>query len=148
MKKGEVIFFAALSAVCALYLVLSTRMPMGSIQEPGSGFLPVILGISGLLISIGLLFKAIFEKDFHEVGAITKSGFLKFMGYIISIIIYSMLSIWVNTYIAIFVLMLCLTKISGLQKWLFPLTLSILCSVISYLLFELALGVPLPKGLF
>jgi hypothetical protein len=53
----------------------------------------------------------------------------------------------VGTYVGIFVLVLVLSKLSGLGGWAKPVALAGCCTAVAYVLFGLILGVPLPLGI-
>lgn len=148
MKKKEAVFYGGLSILCAGYLIYSMQMPFGSLRKPGQGFIPVILGVMGIIISLWLLLNCIRvkEKSHIENEEITKKGLLRFLGYVTSIIAYILFSEIIGTYISIFVLVLFLTKISGLKGWGRPIIIAAACAVTFYLLFAVALAVPLPNG--
>ena len=148
MKKGEAVFFGGIAVFCAVYLAAAARMPFGSFQEPGPALVPVLLGSVGLAISLGLWLRPLLMRTVVRSEGVPRAGLLRLLGYILSVALYAGASEIVGAYAGIFIMMVSLSKISGLSGWRNPLLLAGLSSVIAFLLFDLALGVPLPRGFF
>ena len=148
MRKVELLFFSGTGLFCGLYLLSALGIPFGNVSEPGPGFLPRVLGVLGLLVSAAILLphlakKAIVDGNGHELQGLLRVGTF---GLAIAVFI----AIWsfVGAYPCIFFLMMALSKISGLAGWFKPVILSAAVSIVSLILFDLILGVPLPLGFF
>mgnify|MGYP001167289802 FL=1 len=148
MKKGEVFFFGGTFLFCAIYLIASIRMRFGSLQEPGPGLLPVALGVAGLAISLGLCIQPLMMRAIVQNEGMSKTAMLRLLGYILTVALYAGTLNIIGTYAGIFIMVVSLSKITGLKGWLNPLVLAGGCSVVAFVLFDLALGVPLPTGFF
>jgi len=148
MKKSEAVFFGGTALFCAAYLAAAARMPLGSFQEPGPALVPVLLGAVGLAISLGLCLRPLLLRAIVRSEGVPRAALLRLLGYILSVAVYAGASEIVGAYAGIFIMMVALSKISGLSGWRNPLLLAGLSSVVAFLLFDLALGVPLPRGFF
>ncbi len=155
MTKKQNIFVGFIALVCAVYLYLALQMNMGTVQGPGPGFVPAVIGFLGLLISLvslGLNFwksrkgktQTSEEADDQKIDW---NGLKRFGGYLLTLILFILMFQYLGTLIAIFGLVLSLTKISGSKGWVKPLLLAFLTSVCCYVVFNVLLSVPLPRGM-
>lgn len=147
MSKVEKYFIGSIALLCAFYLFFTFRMRIGSFTDPGPGFVPALLGISGLVASL-LIFILGFKSSAENSNGMSKDGFLRFLGYLISTIAFIPLFKYLGTIVALFFLVFSLTKISGSKGWVFPVVLAAICAGTAYMLFYVALAVPLPTGIF
>ena len=126
------------------------RLGMGSLHNPGPGFIPAIMGGVLLLLSATLLFTVLFplkrgqEKlTFWKEKGSWKKILLSFLGLLFYIIFLDPLGYLLAT----FFFLLYLMKFVGEKKIWVALSVALLGSAISYLLFAAGLGVLLPQGL-
>lgn len=135
--------------VFSLAVVLeSWRLEVGSLHAPGPGFLPFIaagllggLAVIALIQSLGDKKKA--EKDGARFGAnlirvILLTGIL-----IVYIYLLNVLGFLIDT----FLLLLCLFRVIEPMAWKTVFLASVITLIVVYLLFDIFLGTPLPKGL-
>lgn len=148
MQRAESIFALIVALVCAVYLFFSLKIKFGSMTEPEAGFMPVILGAAGLTVALILLAGSLRETVRRKAEAIPKEGKRRFFGCIAVCMLFIPVFELLGTIIAIFLLVLALTKILGSQGWLRPTLLAVTSSVIAYVLFCKVLEVPLPPGIF
>ena len=134
MKKGEVIFYSGLIAICSIYIIYTLiSLPLGSLTSPGPGFLPIVLGITGLFLSI-ILFQSTLKKVLSGQRAdlsdsqtnMTKNGIdgkkvRKFMEFFLLVGIYLLLFKKVNLLLSTFVLITLLAKVFELEGWIKPI---------------------------
>lgn len=139
------IFNFMLFLFCVGYLVSSYNMSIGNLREPGPGYLPVILGITGAFLSFGLFLSSVKDKNSRKLEDFSKNGFVRLLGYILSIIIFLFAFESIGI-IVVFPLMLSLTKILGFRGWIKPILFSVIFTVSVYTLFGF-LQVPLPEGI-
>lgn len=158
MKKAQDFFIGFIGILCAIYLYLSAQMKFGTLAKPGPGFLPVFLGIAGIIISAALLIgdylrakkepantkvkekKGLFEEN--------REGKLRLIGYVVCVILFVPMFKYLGTLISIFLLVFALTKISGTKGYIFPVIFAALTSGIIYVSFVMFLKVTLPRGIF
>ena len=155
MVKKQNIFVGFIALVCAVYLYLALQMNMGTVLGPGPGFVPAVIGFLGLLISLTFLGINLWKSRTGKTQTseeaddekIDRSGLKRFGGYLLTLILFILMFQYLGTLIAIFGLVLSLTKISGSKGWVKPLLLALLTSVCCYVVFNMLLSVPLPRGL-
>jgi cellulose synthase/poly-beta-1,6-N-acetylglucosamine synthase-like glycosyltransferase len=128
----------------------SKKYSMGTIDNPGPGFLPMLLGIAIALMSIALSIRVWSQakaKDasasWPERGALVKISLV----FIVLILFTALLEI-TGYMINSFVLFLILLRPVGKQKWVTTLFISVGATVGSYLLFDWWLMLPLPRGIW
>ena len=149
MKKAESIFSLCIALLCLGYLFFVWKMDeVGSVNEPGAAFFPAVLGVLGLVVSLKILLTSMSGTATGKVINIPKPGLVRFWAYLAASLLFIPLFENLGANIAIFVLVLVLTKILGAKGWLRPVALASASSVVAYLLFVVMLEVPLPRGLF
>ena len=123
---------------------------MGTIDNPGPGFLPLLLGIAILVMSIALLIKV--WKKVKTADERTswpeRGGFIKVSFIFVMIVLFTTFLEITGYLVNIFVIFLVMLKPVGKQKWVWTLSISIGATVASYLLFDRWLMLPLPRGIW
>lgn len=147
MKRGEFVFFGGVSVFCALYLVWALRMPFGGVSQPGPGFFPVLLGVAGLAIALGFFVSAAMSRNIVRGSPLPGGALARLAGYVATVAFFAGSQSYIGTYVGIFILVLVLSKLSGLGGWVRPLGLAGSCTAVAFVLFGLILGVPLPLGI-
>jgi putative tricarboxylic transport membrane protein len=145
-KRTEAVFALLVALLAATYLFLSRTINPGTIMEPGPGFVPRVLGVAALSIALTAAWQAWRSAEPPAEGAPDRAGWMRLAGFVVSIGLFIPLLEWAGSAIAIFVLVLSLTKFIGSPGWVRPLLLAAITAVVSYVLFVLALDVPLPQG--
>lgn len=138
----------------AAFILFETRKyPVGTIDNPGPGFLPILLGIAIGLMSIALLIRA-WQADKARKIRIEKTlwpdkkGLFKVSLIFFSILIFTILFEVTGYIINIFFLFLILLKPVGKQRWIPTVIISTGAVLVSYLLFDRWLMLPLPRGIW
>ena len=134
----------------AFIIFESRKYSMGRLDNPGPGFLPFLLGIAILFMSILLLIRVLKRaKTEGQATSWPKRGGLMKVSLIFLILLLFTIFFEVTGYlINIFVLFLILLKPVGKQKWHWSLLISIGATFFSYLLFDRWLMLPLPRGIW
>jgi putative tricarboxylic transport membrane protein len=149
MRRAESVFALAVAVLCLGYLYFVWQMEdFGSVTEPGAAFVPGVIGVLVLAISVKILITSLLRADGGKAEKIPKAGLLRFIGYVVASLVFIPVFEILGAYIAIFALVLILTKILGSKGWIEPLGLAVASSVIAYVLFFTLLDVPLPRGIF
>jgi cellulose synthase/poly-beta-1,6-N-acetylglucosamine synthase-like glycosyltransferase len=134
----------------ALIIFESRKHSMGTLDNPGPGFLPFLLGLSIGLMSLGLMIKA--WKRVKTEDPIPSwpdgGGLIKVSLIFIVVLLFTVFLERTGYIINIFLLFLILLKPVGKQKWPRTLLISIVATLVSYLLFDLWLMLPLPRGIW
>ena len=147
MKRGEFVFFGGVSVFCALYPAWALRMPFGGLNQPGPGFFPVLLGVAGLAIALGFFVSAAMSRNIVRGSPLPRAALARLAGYVATVAFFAGSQSYIGTYVGIFILVLVLSKLSGLGGWAKPLGLAGGCTAVAFVLFGLILGVPLPLGI-
>lgn len=153
-KRGDFFSGIVLAAFSVGYIIYAFHYPWGSLANPGPGFLPSILGIVLLILSLNLVLRRPEgrEQGNSEEAAAQVEGTsgwkreLKPLLTVLAVIVYIFLLPWIGYLMDSVFLMLSGIKIAGERSWLKPLVVTLGVSIFTYLLFVAWLEVPLPRG--
>lgn len=127
------------------------RLGIGQWRAPGPGFLPVVCGgiMSGL--SVVLLIMTLSAKSI-PLGKMyfwkEKTSWRKVSFSLLSLVLYMILLNYLGYLLTSYLLINYLVKFVGKKGWILSIVVALLVSMISYLVFQVWLEVPLPKGIF
>jgi putative tricarboxylic transport membrane protein len=149
MIRALSITYLLFSILGVFYLAESLSLPMGTGEQPGAGFFPMLVGVLILCLSISAFLlslkkqapeverKPVFPRgqDRKRVIAVTSTifffvVFLKPLGYCICSA----------------GLMGAILRLLGLRSWVRTVGIAVLAALLSYYIFALLLDVPLPRG--
>ena len=142
---------SVLLIVLAIFIVVEARhYPLGTIDNPGPGFLPFLLGLALGGMSIALLLKGWKKSENHPLvtSLPERGGLIKISSIFLMLILFTLFFEITGYIVNVFIFFLVLLKPIGRQKWVWSLTISIGATSISYLLFERWLMLPLPRGIW
>lgn len=126
----------------------SYRLDIGSFQKPGSGFMPCLaacaLGFFSAIICVQAL--SVRKRDEEEVWP-NRRGWTNVALLLMLLTGYALSLELLGFLLGTFCLLLLLLKIIVPQSWVKSIGFSFLASLLSYLLFDAWLKVPLPPGL-
>jgi putative tricarboxylic transport membrane protein len=150
MKKLDQFGSYICLGIAALVIWQSSIIPMGSIRQPGPGFLPFWVGVILALLSVILWFQAGYRKPAAElVRFLSGEGKWPYVAAAgIALLIYAFLLEPLGFIISTFLLLIFLFRIIGKQKWWVGVTGSLLVTFFTHLIFKVALKVQLPRGFF
>jgi hypothetical protein len=148
--RSESISSAALILFSIFIVIESRDYPLGTVDNPGPGFLPLLLGAVLGLMSILLLFKTLIKgrSRICDTSWPGRERFLKISVIFTGILLFTLFLEVTGYLLNIFLLFLILLRPVGRQKWPSSLGISIGAVLISYLLFDWWLRVPLPRGIW
>ena len=128
----------------------SRKYPLGTIDNPGPGFFPLLLGIAMAAMAIALAVRAWRNgtAEVHPPFWPVKEGFFKVSLAFIVILLFTALLEITGYMINIFLLFLILLRPIGRQKWRWSISISVGAALVSYLLFDKWLMIPLPRGIW
>ena len=126
-------------------------MGIGQWRAPGPGFLPAVFGgiMSGL--SIVLLIMTMLTKMAPQEQISfwkEKTSWRKVSFSLLSLILYMVLLNYLGYLLTSYLLMNYLIRFIGKKGWVLSIVVALLISGISYLVFQVWLDIPLPKGIF
>jgi uncharacterized BrkB/YihY/UPF0761 family membrane protein len=148
MTLSKRIFFVAFNVFCIVYTLLCMQLEVGDFSTPGPGFVPVFLGVVGTVLSSCLTvqaFRQTLEKK--EGNDEDKTSLIRLGLYVLVCFAFLPMFDFLGSLISVFILVLLLSKISGLKKWWKSTVLGLATSAFFYCLFAMVLQVPLPQGL-
>ena len=131
----------------ALIILGSLRLPLGGPQNPGPGFLPFLVGVLMLILSVVLLFRSTHlkrEKIAGPAGVSSKS--FKLVGTAAALFLFAFAFPHLGFLIATIPLMIFLSRVIGELNWKVSLAIGFLTSLAMYALFKIWLKVQFPAG--
>lgn len=139
--------------VISLGIIASTwHYPFGTLEKPGTGFVPVLSGVIMAGLSLGIIFQAVFRgkegNKEEEKGSFLNDRWPKLVVTLIILFSYPFLLDILGFILTTFALVLFLLKIVEPTKWRTALLHSALWTGVSYILFYIVLKVPMPKGVW
>jgi len=141
--ERESIFSLILAALGLFIIVVSLIIGFGTLEKPGSGLFPFLVGLLICIQSLIVLFKQKTGSNkplFHKFEM--KNLFLMGVTFALWIILMPYLGYLLTTFIVVF----SFSKILRLEGWVKPLVLSIGTTALCYLLFDYLLYLDLPRG--
>jgi putative tricarboxylic transport membrane protein len=146
MAKSSDLIVSAIFVLFAVgCIAASLQLPLGTPLEPMPGFLPLIVSLFLLFVSLAQLAYA-----FRTVGnsrAVLGEQWKQPASVVVGLLVYSAALDYLGYIIATTGLSLLIIRIFEPQAWLRPLIIAIAVSVFSYVLFDRLLEVNLPDGL-
>ncbi len=132
----------------------SIKLQLGTFHVPGPGFLPLLtgasLGIFGLVLMVSKVLAGERGEEHRQKGAgwVRWSWRRSCTPMLTGMILLAYIALLepLGFLLTTFVCLLLLFKLSEPNRWLMPLLLSSITSVVSYLLFSIWLQCQFPKG--
>jgi putative tricarboxylic transport membrane protein len=144
-KYGNVIGNVLFIAFAVVGMVLSLKLPLGTPLEPMTGFVPLVVSV--FLLSVSLIhFFYVIRGDLESVetlGEMWKRPAQVVAGLLLYSFILDPLGYVIATTGLAFVVM----RVFEPDAWIKPLAVAIVVSGVSYVLFDRLLDVPLPMGI-
>ena len=127
----------------------SYRLGLGSVNQPGPGFLFFWTGIVVAILAIAVILRSFGARAPEEgkEAATGKRPAAKIVLVLLSLFLYALLMERVGFILMTLFLFIFLLGIIERKKWWFAVLVSLAVTVLSYLLFEVGLQSQLPKGL-
>ena len=151
MKHRDQISSIVFLIFAIIIIYLSARIPMGNLNKPGPGFLPFWLGILLALISLFLWIqpaKQNFPEPRPTAFSMKNQGDKQVVLTAVFVTAYSLLIEYFGFVICTLILLFLLFRMIGKQKWLVSIVWTILVTLASHMIFNVALKVQFPKGIF
>lgn len=150
MKYSDLISGIFWLVLGLLISIWSTKYKIGSLVQPGPGFLPLALGLLliflSLIILIGQARKSFLDKE--KVAFLSTPGGWKKVAYAVLILLLATFSFEKIGYLlTVFLLIVFLMLGAEFRSWKRALLTAFLTTLGVYLVFVLLLEQPLPRGL-
>jgi putative tricarboxylic transport membrane protein len=127
----------------------SYRLGLGTVNQPGPGFLFFWTGIVVAILAITVIVKSFKRLSQEEVTdkAFGRSNVKKVVFVLAALFIYALIMELLGFFISTLFLFIFLLGVIEKKKWWFAVGVSVLVTILSYLLFETGLQSQLPKGI-
>ncbi len=149
MKYRDLISGIFWLIVGLLLSVLSTRYQIGRITSPGSGFLPLAMGLLLIFFSLIILGRAKKSSLAEEAAktAFSLGGRKSVVNTILILLLATFLFEKMGYLITVFFLMAFLMLVAKLRSWVKIFCIAFFTALGVYLVFVLLLQQPFPRGL-
>ncbi len=151
MNKGQLTFGAILEGIGAFVIIYSYRLGLQTVNHPGPGLYPFLLGILLCLVALPSFAGSIREfAQSHRADTVRRSELLK-NWWKLAVAIACLLEFFLcleilGFFIATSLFLFGLFWIGNPGRWMFNSMLSIVTVVLTYLVFNTLLQVALPWG--
>lgn len=149
MKKPDQISSIFWLIFGAFWVCVATRLPLGTIHNPGPGFYPLLLGLLLLLFATGLFLQTWIKRVESTRGEHVFSGKKPWLGVAAitgALVVYGYLLEFLGFYLSTFLFMIFLFSFVGKQRWSVVIIGSFLATLGAYLMFIVLLEAQFPRG--
>jgi putative tricarboxylic transport membrane protein len=136
----------AVLVACGVYLASGWTLTLGTIARPGPGLYPLAVGVFGALVATAWVVTAFRRAPAAVPGGTLAAQGRGRVGVTAGLLVgFCFLLPWVGYPLAAFLFTGLLLRGLG-ATWVAALAVAVACAVVSYYLFGVLLGVPLPRG--
>jgi putative tricarboxylic transport membrane protein len=148
MKRHEIISSLFWLIVGFILTILSTTYPLGDFSQPGTGFLPLGLGVLLITFSVALLAKALKSaSDKGQTVPLFTAQSRKVL-YAVVVFVVAVFSFEKVGYLLTFLFLgVLVTTVTRWMTWKVSLIFAVLSVLGIYVIFVLLLKQPLPTGI-
>jgi putative tricarboxylic transport membrane protein len=135
--------------LCVFLSYESYKLGMGSLHEPGPGFVFFWTTVVVALLSLSVVIRSFVgkpKKKENEGSAPATEGTKKVIFVLIALFFYAVLIEWVGFIIVTLLLMVFLLRVVEKKPWWLTLVAGVTITGVAYLVFETALQSHLPQG--
>jgi len=148
MKYSEIIGGIFWLLLGIIFTILATGYQIGSVTQPGPGFLPLGVGLLLIVFSLVILGQGLNSlKNIKAVVPFSKPGGLKKVAYIVLLLL--VLGFFfeeIGLLITVFLLLTLSMLVAELKSWKKIIFLGLVTTLGVYILFVLLLSQQLPRG--
>jgi hypothetical protein len=147
MLRNDLISSLFWVGASVLIILGSLRLQFGVPQNPGPGFLPFLVGLLLLILSLALLIRSLRGRREKE-SALATAGVknFKLFGTVAALLLFALIFPYLGFLLTTIPLMIFLSRAIGGLNWKTSLAIGILISFSMYILFKLWLNVQFPPG--
>jgi len=151
-KKRDIIPAIIWIIIGLTVMMVSHGMSLGTLQTPGPGLFPFLLGSLLLIISLSIFINSLNVTKKISVGT-DETGIWSGIEYKnvliigVSLVAYALLLVKLGFLITAFLFLFVLFSVFDSRRWILTLVVSLITISITYTLFVLILQVELPPGL-
>jgi putative tricarboxylic transport membrane protein len=149
MSKGDRYSASFWFLLCVFLSYQSYKLGMGSLHEPGPGFVFFWTTVVVELLSLTVVIRSFIGKtkeEEKEGSPPVKGGVKKVIFVLIALFLYAVLLEWVGFIIVTLLLMIFLLRVVEKKPWWLTLVAGMTITGVAYLVFETALQSHLPQG--
>jgi putative tricarboxylic transport membrane protein len=149
MKAADRISAAFWIAFALVAIEQSYRLGLGSLRQPGPGFLFFWTGILLVALSLVILIKTFAHNGEEQTEKPIFAGvnYTKIILVSVAIFLYALLLDFLGFILVTFLLFAFILAVAERKRWFFAICSSLIVAIGSYLVFETWLETQLPKGL-
>ncbi len=131
-------------------IIESYRLGLGTLHQPGPGFLFFWAAIMLGIMALGILIRAGVNKPSREsqILNLRKLNIGKVILVLASLFLYSLLMEKLGFILTTVMLFIFLLGVVEKKKWVFTIFTSVIVTTLTYVVFEIWLKSQLPKGVF
>jgi putative tricarboxylic transport membrane protein len=148
MKKQDLISGTASLFIGLAFTLGGFRYGFGAWKNPGPGFLAILFGVLLMALSASLL--AMTLRGAAEGANMpfwrSKGGWRPVLYSVLSLIVYMLILRKVGFLLTTFLFIFFLLRFVCGKRWVISVAVAVAFSLVSYGLFSVLLGTPLPKG--
>jgi putative tricarboxylic transport membrane protein len=144
MRVGIGLAAGAALLLSGLYLVLSLRLPLGTVEEPGPAFFPLLTGL--LLLAGGLGLAGEVRRGRQKPASVEPRAARRVGVTVMALIGFCLVLPLAGYPASMFGLLLVTLRLFGLSRWTVAAAASLALTAASWYVFAAVLGVPLPAG--
>ncbi len=146
-QRNLICSIVLLGIALATFLEISS-VPIGTAKRPEMGFYPLILASLLTILSISLLWETLKEKKEKGTPASKGRSGLRKVGLTLgALLAFAFLLKPLGYTPTMFLLVAFLMRAIEPQRWWKVIMVSVLCSALSFLILDLVLDTPLPRGI-
>ena len=145
MARRHVIAATAVLVFAAAAIYESGKLPLGTLRNPGPGFLPWWAGLTLGFLALLLLVQALISRARDGSGE-ERGRILKVVGLLVVLGAYVLLLEPLGYPLCTFLLVLFMLRVVDPYRWATALSVAAIAALGTYVVFALWLKVPLPPG--
>jgi putative tricarboxylic transport membrane protein len=136
--------------VSGLYLATSLTLPVGTAARPGAGFFPVVVGLYlcglGAVLAVAAWRRAPAAPTTARTALVAGDARMRVTAILVALSGFCLALGWIGYPAAAFLFVAVGLKSLGRGGWPSALLTALVAAFVSYYLFGVVLGVPLPRG--